>query len=363
MRRVRAAVVRGTGEDLLIEDLSMRDPGPGEVVVSVRACAVCHSDLGYLDGIWGSALPVVVGHEAVGVVEEVGEGVTRARVGERVAATLIRSCGACPACRSDRETQCRAVPDVADVLRDAGGTAIGHGMGVAAFAERALVHESQIAPLPDGLSDEAASLLGCGVLTGCGAVANVARVAAGECVVVVGCGGVGLNSIQAARAAGAAPIVAVDPSPERRAVAERLGATRSLDPNAASAETIAALCDGFGADAVFVAVGHADAVTRATDWLAPGGRLVVLGMPPSGALSRFEPTTLAFGGHSIVGSRMGASVVARDVPRWARAALDGTLELETLVARLWPLDEINGAIRAAREGEGVRQVVVMTGSE
>ena len=358
-RSIRAAVLRAHGEPLAVETLRLRAPGPGELRVTLAACAVCHSDLSAADGIWNGAVPVVLGHEAAGTVEAVGEGVTRVAPGDRVVVTLVRSCQACSRCEEGDEVLCGHVPAPGSPLADGTGASVGQGMDTAAFAEAVTVHESQVAPIPDALSFELASLLGCGVLTGFGAVANVARLAPGARVAVVGCGGVGLNAVQGARAAGAATIVAVDPAADRREQARALGATHAVDPGAGDAVgAVRAAAGGRGADAVFVAAGRAELMTEAIGMLAPGGQLVVLGMPPSGATASFEPVSLAFHGQRIVGSRMGGAVVARDVPMLADRHLRGGLELASLIGGRWPLERINEAFAAARAGEGARQVIV-----
>ena len=356
---VRAAVLRAHGAGLNLETLTLRAPRDGEVRVRIAACAICHSDLSAADGIWGGAVPVVLGHEAAGTVEAVGANVGRVRPGDRVVVTLIRSCQSCERCRGDSEVMCPAPPATGSPLTDASGAAVAQGMDTGAFAEAVIVHESQIAPIPDALSFELASLLGCGVLTGFGAVANVARLRRGQSAVVVGCGGVGLNAVQGARIAGVSPILALDPAPDRREQALALGATHAFDPTDADEREAAAATLGDGADAVFVAAGRADAMTDATRLLAVGGQLVILGMPPSGAMAAYEPVSLAYYGQRIVGSRMGGAVVARDVPMLARRYLDGSIELDALVGGVWPLERIDEAFVAARRGEGARQIVTM----
>ena len=356
---VRAAVLRKHRAPLTLETLMLRPPGPGEVRVQIAACAICHSDLSAADGIWGGAVPVVLGHEAAGTVEAVGEGVGRVAIGDRVVVTLIRSCQSCECCAQGQEVQCEHRADPGSPLTDEAGDPVGQGMDTGAFAEAVLVHESQMAPIPDELPFDLASLLGCGVLTGFGAVANVAEVKAGQSVAVIGCGGVGLNAVQAARLAGAGSVVALDPSPERREQALALGATHAFDPTDTAGMEVARTVLGRGADAAFVAAGHVDAMTDAATLLAPRGQLVILGMPPVGALASYEPVTLAYYGHRIVGTRMGDAVVARDVPRLAQLYLNGGLELDALVGGRWPLERIEEAFEAARRGEGARQVVVM----
>ena len=218
MGEIRAAVCTGFGDPLGIERLRLRAPGPGEVEVTLAACAICHSDISYAQGAWGGDLPAVYGHEASGHVSAVGAGVSDVSPGDPVLVTLIRSCGHCATCAGGHPTRCATPPRVAPVLMRADGSPVTQGLNCGAFAERVVVQKSQIAALPEGLSMEAAALLSCGVVTGLGAAVNSARIRPGEVVVVIGAGGVGLNAIQGARLAGAACI--------RRATAQPLAELR-----------------------------------------------------------------------------------------------------------------------------------------
>ena len=210
--KTKAAVCRAFGAPLTIETVELAEPGPGEVLIRTAACAICHSDIFFLDGAWGGDLPAVYGHEAAGVVEAVGPGVTRLKVGDHVVATLIRNCGFCPACTEGAPVFCEEVfpLDRATPLHDGAGKPIVHGLRTGAFAEHMVVDQSQAIAIPKDMALDSAALIACGVLTGLGAVVNTAGVKAGSSVVVIGCGGVGLNSIQGARIAGASPIIAID---------------------------------------------------------------------------------------------------------------------------------------------------------
>src|SRR4051794_19993269 len=220
---IRAAVCRAFGEPLTIETLSLAAPGPDEVRVRVQAVAICHSDVSGADGAWGGALPIVYGHEAAGIVAEVGEGVDLA-VGQAVVVTLIRSCGECRRCRRGQLVACttKFPLDEQSPLTTTDGESIVHGLRTAAFAEQVVVHASQVIAIDDAIDPKAASLLACGVITGVGAVVNTAAVEPGSTVVVIGCGGVGLNVVQGARLAGAGAIVAVDVQPAKLELARRL---------------------------------------------------------------------------------------------------------------------------------------------
>ena len=201
---MKAAVCREFGAPLQVEEVQLADPGPGEVEVKLGATAVCHSDISYAEGSWGGDLPAVYGHEAAGVVSRTGAGVTSVSAGDRVVVTLIRSCGSCDGCRQGQPVTCDATfpLDERSPLSDAAGRPIAHDMRTAAFAEYALVESTQLVRIPPDLPLDVASLLACGVITGYGGVANTAKVAPGSHVAVLGCGGVGLNGVQAAQLAG-----------------------------------------------------------------------------------------------------------------------------------------------------------------
>ena len=241
-------------------------PGPGEVLIRTAACAICHSDIFYIDGAWGGDLPAVYGHEAAGVVEAVGSGVTRLKAGDHVVATLIRNCGFCPACAEGAPVFCEEVfpLDRASPLRDAAGKPLVHGLRTGAFAEHMLVDASQAVAIPKDMKLDVASLIACGVLTGLGAVVNTAGVRAGSSVVVIGCGGVGLNAVQGARLAGCAPIIAVDVAPAKLAAAREFGATHAINAREENVEErVKALTGGRKADWVFVTVGVKGATEQA----------------------------------------------------------------------------------------------------
>ena len=229
--KTRAAVCRAFGAPLTVETVELAEPGPGEVLIKTAACAICHSDIFYMDGAWGGELPAVYGHEASGVVEAVGAGVTRLKAGDHVVATLIRNCGFCPACAEGAPVFCEEVfpLDRQTPLADGAGKPLAHGLRTGAFAERIVVDQSQAVAIPKDMPLDSAALIACGVLTGFGAVVNTAKVKAGSSVVVIGCGGVGLNSIQGARLSGCTPIIAVDVEPGKLAAAREFGATQTIN--------------------------------------------------------------------------------------------------------------------------------------
>lgn len=357
---MKAAICRTFGAPLVIEDVVLLPPGPGQIEVKVAACAICHSDIAFADGAWGGALPSVLGHEAMGHVTRCGQGVEGIAPGTPALVTLIRHCGACPACATEAPTSCAHAWDAApSPLRDGAGATLTQGMNTGAFAERVVVDQSQVVPLPPGLDPAAASLLACGVLTGVGAVANSAALRPGQSCAIVGAGGVGLNTIQGAAIAGAEIIVALDVTDARLARAKAFGATHVLradDPGHAAA--VRDLTGGRGVDFAFVATGAPAAFERAPELLAAGGAVVIVGMPPNGTRVGYEPTALAAMNQRVLGSRMGQSVPARDVPRLLEHVTQGRLQLDPLISGRYPLERINDAIASARQGAALRNVIV-----
>ncbi len=360
MTIIKAAVCHEFGAPLVIEDIKLSAPARGEVEVTLAAVAVCHSDISYMDGGWGGSLPAVYGHEAAGHISALGDGVTGYLLGDTVLVTLIRACGACPSCSIGVPTQCGTPYD-----RDTGpvsmpdGTTLQHGLACGAFAERAVVDQSQIAAIPADLPMDAASLLSCGVVTGVGAVVNTARVRPGQNVVVIGAGGVGLNAIQGAVIAGAARIIAIDLLAEKLEVAREFGATDVMlatDPKPWRA--LREITSGRMADAVFVTVGAIPAFESAPRLLAPSGNVYIVGLPHSGAMASYEPVVLGALGQGMKGSKMGDVVLVRDIPWMIDLYQQGRLKLDELISARWPLEQINEAIASTRSGAARRNVIV-----
>ena len=358
---MRAAVCREFGAPLAIEEVELADPGPGEVTVKIGATAVCHSDITYAEGSWGGSLPAVYGHEAAGVVSSVGRGVTSVSVGDPVVVTLIRSCGQCHGCRIGQPVTCDATfpLDERSPLTDASGQPIVHGMRTAAFAEYALVESSQLVRIPPDLPLDVASLLACGVITGYGAVTNTAKVTPGSHVVVLGCGGVGLNSVQAAHLAGAETVIAIDVADVKLAAAATFGATHGLNPSSGDVvEGVRALTGGRGADYVFVTVGAKSAIDQSYALLATGGAVVLVGMPASGVTSQIDPGEIASRSQRILGSKMGSARIDVDVPSLIGLYREGRLKLDELISGRFELHRINEAIASVKSGEALRNVIV-----
>lgn len=359
---MRAAVCRGFGEPLAVEELELAAPGPDEVRVDIAACAVCHSDVTFADGAWGGTLPAVYGHEAAGRVSEVGPGVTAVAPGDPVVVTLIRSCGRCWACRRGDPVLCAATfpLDERSPLTDAAGAPVGHGLRTAAFAEQVVVHVSQLAAVPKELPLDAASLLACGVITGAGAVLNTARVEPGSTVVVIGIGGVGVNAVQGARIAGAERIVAVDLVEEKLALAGRFGATDTVAAGSTDvAEAVRELTDGRGADYVFASVGAGPVMEQAVGLCRRGGTAVMVGIPGNGVRLDLDGIAIPNDGLRILGSKMGSARLAEDIPRMLGHWERGELLLEELISSRHPLEGINDAFDEVRRGGALRSVVVL----
>jgi Zn-dependent alcohol dehydrogenase len=358
---MKAAVCREFGKPLLIEEIDIAEPGPGEIKVKLAACAICHSDIHYMEGAWGGDLPAVYGHEAAGIVETVGPGVAGLKRGDHVVVTLIRSCGHCHYCSQGLPVHCETKfsLDMKSPLSAKDGSPIVHGLYTAAFAEYAVVDSSQAVAIPADLPLDCAALLACGVITGFGAVTNTANIPASANVVVIGTGGVGLNSIQAAAIRGARTIIAVDLSDAKLAAALRFGATHGVNPSREDARArIKALTGGRGADYAFVTVGAKAAIEQAFSYLAKAGSLVIVGMPASDVTTAFEPTAFASAGRKVLGSKMGSARLPVDMPLLVALYQQGRLKLDELISGRVPLERINEAVAGVTRGEALRNVIM-----
>ncbi len=360
MPRIRAAVAHAFGEPFSIEEVELAEPKAREVEVTLEACAICHSDITYASGAWGGPLPAIYGHEAAGRISAVGADISDYSVGDRVLVTLIRSCGTCPTCADARPTICMEAARGAPITTT-DGKPIFQAMDCAAFAEKVVVDQSQLAHVPEAMPLDVASLLSCGVITGVGAVVNAGKVKPGEDVVVIGAGGVGLNSIQGAKLAGARRITAIDMVPSKLDDAAAFGATDGILASEAKPWKVLREKTGKLADAVFVTVGASAIYNSAPRYLAPGGRLVMVGMPPSGDVSTYAPDILASLGQSLIGTKMGDTVLSRDIPWLAELYLQGRLKLDELISARWTLDQINEAMEDTKSGGARRNVIVFDG--
>ncbi|MCP5076384.1 MAG: Zn-dependent alcohol dehydrogenase [Rhodobacteraceae bacterium] len=358
---MKAAVCREFGKDLAIEEVSLAPPGPKQVAVDVGACAICHSDIFYVDGAWGGHLPAVYGHEAAGVVSSVGNQVTDYAPGDHVLVTLIKSCGTCPTCSSGHPVNCEEGYDrvASSPITLADGEVAEHGLQTGAFAEAVVVDQSQVVKIPEDIQKDVARLLACGVITGLGAVTNTAGVRAGESVVVVGAGGVGLNAIQGAKLCGAATIIALDLEDEKLQGAVEFGATHAIKATDKDViKQVRKATGGRGADYVFVTVGAIQAFEAAPRFLATRGEMIMVGMPPSGAKASYEPVMLTALSQSMKGSLMGETVLKRDIPWLIEQYRQGRLKLDELITNRYSLDQINEAIADTKAGKSRRNVIV-----
>lgn len=358
---MRAAVCREFGKPLIIEELSLAKPGPGELRVKIVATAICHSDISFADGAWGGPLPAVFGHESAGIVEEVGPGVTLVKPGDHVVVTLIRSCGHCRGCSRGAPVMCDKVfpLDAKSPLTSKSGESIAQSMRTGSFAEYVVVESSQVVAIPDNIPFASASLLACGVITGFGAVTNTAKVEPGSHVVVIGAGGVGLNAVQGARISGAQTIIAIDLADSKLEAAKQFGATHGVNSSRENIlDRVQSLTDGRGADYVFVTVGAKQAFDQSYGLLAKSGTVVLVGLPANGVMSEISPTTMAFYSQNIFGSKMGSARIQVDIPNLISLYQQGRLKLDELVTKTYPLEEINEAIASVKRGDALRNVIV-----
>ena len=358
MHIIKAAVAHAFGQPLTVQDVHLSAPKPREVEITLEACAICHSDITYLDGGWGGSLPAVYGHEAAGRISALGEGVSGLSQGDPVVVTLIRSCGACPSCCTGRPTSCETPYD-GDLgpLKMPDGSKLHQAMASGAFAERVVVAQTQVVKIAEGIPMAVASLIACGVITGVGAVVNSAQMRPGQDAVIIGAGGVGLNAIQGARIAGARRIIAVDVLSEKIDIAMDFGATHGVLATSEAPWEDAKAALGRGADAVFVTVGAAGAYTTAPNYLAAGGKVIMVGMPATGATSTYEAGNFAAASQSMIGSKMGDAVIQRDIPWIVDLYSQGRLKLDELISGHWPLAQINEAIADTKTGSAKRNVI------
>ncbi|MEV0735815.1 Zn-dependent alcohol dehydrogenase [Streptomyces sp. NPDC050549] len=358
---VRAAVLPAVGAPLEIAEIDLPDPGPGQVRIRLAAAGVCHSDLSLTNGTMRVPVPAVLGHEGAGTVVAVGEDVAHIAPGDRVVLNWAPSCGTCHACALGEVWLCaNALNGAAGVYahRASDGTDLHPGLNVAAFAEETVVSAACVLPLPDGIPLTDAALLGCAVLTGCGAVHHSARVREGETVAVFGVGGVGLSTLQAARIAGAAKIVAVDVSPEKEELARAAGATDYVVASENTAREIRALTGGQGVDVAVECVGRAVTIRTAWESTRRGGRTTVVGIGGKDQQVTFNALELFHWGRTLSGCVYGNSDPAKDLPVLAEHVRAGRLDLGALVTERIELAGIPAAFENMVAGKGGRALVV-----
>lgn len=356
---VRAAVLRTVGEPLRVEDVDIPGPGPGQVRVRLAAAGVCHSDLSLARGTLRQPLPAVLGHEGAGVVAAVGADVAEINVGDRVVLCWAPPCRRCWFCLHREPHLCEhaADPTGRPYATAADGAPLYPGLSTAAFAEETVVPSAAVIPLPDDVPLDSAALLGCAVLTGVGAVLNTARVRAGESVAVLGLGGVGLSVVQGARLAGADGIVAIDPSTDKLARAQRLGADTPLPPGPDLAKAVRVATGGRGVDHAFDCVGAAATIRSAWSLTRRGGHLTIVGIGGKDDQVCFNALELFHFARTISGCVYGSTDPTRDVPRLVEHVRAGRLDLDALITDRIGLDGVESAFAAMAAGVGVRSLV------
>ncbi len=371
--KIRAAVLYQQGklrpyaqsQPLVIETLDLDPPGPDEVLMEIRAAGLCHSDLSSIEGVRKRALPMVIGHEAAGIVRDVGASVTEVTPGQHVVTSFVSPCGACPTCQGGRPNLCEThwnARNTGALLSGErrlhlNGEPINHGSGISAFAEYTVVSRHAVIPIEERVPLDVAALFGCAVMTGVGAVMNTAAVPGGASVAVVGLGGVGLNSLMAAVLCGAEPVIAVDTNTERLDLARALGATHAFsvgDPNAVA--EIIELTRG-GVDYAFEMAGAVAAMETAYRATRRGGTTVSAGLPPHQHAFSIPLAEMVSDERTIKGSYMGSCVPRRDIPRYLSLFLDGRLPVDRLRSGDIGFEQLNAGFDRLAAGKAVRQLL------
>jgi len=358
---MKAAVFHGAGRPVAIEDVRVRDPEPGEVRVTIKAAGLCHSDLSVIDGSIPYPTPVVLGHEGAGIVEAIGGGVRGVKEGDAVVLSTLAHCGRCTACEVGRPTECRNAPNPKETLPfTVGGKPAYQFANASAFVERTVVREQCAIPIDTRVPFDRAALIGCGIMTGVGAVLNRARVETGASMAVFGLGGIGLSCVQGGVLAGAARIIAVDVVPAKLELARQLGATHTID--ASKEDPVAAIRDltRGGADYTFEAVGNLNVIRQALEALGAGGTLTIVGVPKLGSKLDFVVHAL-YQNKAILGCRYGTARPRRDFPMLADLYLGGRLKIDELITRRYALDEFPAAIDDLTRGSLARGVFSLEG--
>lgn len=354
---MKAAVMYGVNQPLVIEDIDVDEPRQNEVLVKTSASGVCHSDLHFMEGSYPYPTPNVLGHESAGVVEKVGPGVTKVKPGDRVVVAFVTSCGACNNCVVGKPYLCDNTMALGRMGRiSMKGQPIMQFANMSAFAEYQLVHENALVHVPDGVPMEVACLVGCSVMTGVGAVTNTAKIPVGSTVAVVGAGGVGLNIIQGAKLAGASKIIAVDLLENKLAAAKEFGATDVVDASKGDAVAAVQQLTGGGVDFAFEAIGLAKTAEQCFGMAKRGGRAVVVGMIPVTAMVTV-PGAAFLGEKGIIGSFYGSTRQTYDMPWLMELYRQGRLKIDELITRRYKLDQINEAYAALKGGEVNRSVI------
>ncbi|NMI00870.1 S-(hydroxymethyl)mycothiol dehydrogenase [Pseudonocardia acidicola] len=359
-QKVRGVVAHKKGEPVSVETIIVPDPGPGEAVVEVQACGVCHTDLHYREGGINDEFPFLLGHEAAGIVEAVGEGVTDVGPGDYVILNWRAVCGQCRACKKGKPWYCFNTHNAAQKMTLEDGTELTPALGIGAFAEKTLVHSGQCTKVNPAARPQAAGLLGCGVMAGLGAAVNTGQVGRGDSIAVIGCGGVGDAAIAGATLAGATTIIAVDMDPKKLEWAKEFGATHTINAREADVvEGIRELTGGHGADVVVDAVGRPETFRQAFDARDLAGTAVLVGVPTPDMT--FEVPLIEIFGHggATKSSWYGDCLPSRDFPALINLYLQGRLPLDKFVSEEIALDAVEEAFHRMERGEVLRSVVVL----
>lgn len=357
---VKGVIARSKGAEVELVDVVVPDPGPNDVIVRVQACGVCHTDLAYRDGGINDEYPFLLGHEAAGIVETVGDRVTHVAEGDYVVLNWRAVCGECRACKRGQQQYCFATHNASKKMTLSDGTELTPALGIGAFIDKTLVHEGQCTKVDPAADPAVAGLLGCGVMAGIGAAVNTGQVSRGQSVAVIGCGGVGVAAVVGARLAGASTIIAVDIDDTKLECAKDFGATHAV--NSTSTDPVAAireLTDGFGADVVIDAVGRPETYEQAFYARDLAGTVVLVGVPTPEM--RLELPLLDFFGRggSLKSSWYGDCLPERDFPMLVDLHLQGRLPLEKFVSERIGIDAVEAAFDAMKSGSVLRSVVTM----
>lgn len=360
-QKVRGVVAMAKDAPVTIETIVIPDPGPGEAVVDIKTCGVCHTDLHYQQGGIGDEYPYLLGHEATGVVSAIGEGVDHVKVGDTVILNWRAVCGECRACRKGEPKYCFNTHNATQKMTLEDGTELSPALGIGAFADKTLVHAKQCTQV-DGVDtpkeQAAVGLLGCGIMAGIGAAINTGEVKRGESVAVIGCGGVGTAAIAGAALAGATTIIAVDVDDDKLRTAQRLGATHTINSRTTDAvEGIRELTGGFGADLVIDAVGVADTFMQAFQARDLAGRVVLVGVPNPGTTVDLPLDEVFSHGGSIKSAWYGDTLPSRDFPMLVDQYVLGRLDLDAFVSERIALDDVDQAFETMSSGKVLRSVV------
>ena len=364
---MKAALHTGIGKELtLVNDVELVGPKEGEVLIKTEYCGICHSDVSVLDSL--DLTPMILGHEAAGVVEGIGDGVTSVSKGDYVLMTPIGPCGTCEMCHLQRHTLCErgqtfvfgTLPDGSTPFRR-GGSPVYQGLGVSGFAEYTVLEERNVIRVEKGIPLETVCLIGCGVQTGVGSVLNTAKVTPDSTVLVMGLGGVGLSVVQGARIAKAEKIIASDPVKERRDKALQLGATEVIDPNDDDLiNAVMELTLGKGVDYAFDAVGNSELIALGLTVNRAGGSTVIVGAPPPDEELKFSSALhLMMTEKRLLGSLLGSCNAQEDIPLLIDYWQKGLLDLENMISQTYPLGDINSGIAELRNSIGIRSVIII----